>query len=302
MKKLIPILAVTFVLTSCATLMRKNTIEEVTFTTTPPNAEVFVDGKKVGNSPVTVPLETREAHKIEYKSSSFPTKTYNLEGEVLPKYVVGDIAVGGGALGWLPLLVDNHTNKWRGFNQYEIDSYGNLSESNGDQDGDGIPDKEDDCPTVSGTKEFNGCPDSDGDGIRDIDDMCPATKGIAKYKGCPKMDDALLEAKKGVFFETASSKLTKSSFVVLNKLVEVMKSNPEAKLSINGHTDNTGDHDFNVKLSQERAAAVKSYLVSKGISADRMETNGFGPDKPMDTNDTPAGRANNRRVEFSLNN
>ncbi|MGB1039831.1 MAG: OmpA family protein [Flavobacteriales bacterium] len=300
MKKLIPIILVASLLTSCATILRKNTLQDVTFTTVPPNADVYVDGKKVGNSPVTVPLETTEPHKIEYKMSGYPTMAYSVEGKILPKYVAGDIALGAGALGWIPALIDNHTNKWRGFDQWEIDSYSDLSGKNGDQDGDGIKDKDDDCPTVYGTKEFNGCPDSDGDGIRDIDDACPATKGIAKYQGCPEMKDVLNQAMKGVFFETGSAKLKSESLPILNQLVQVMNNNPAAKLDINGHTDNTGDHDLNVKLSKDRAASVKSYLVSKGVSTDRMTTNGFGPDKPMDTNDTAAGRANNRRVEFTV--
>jgi outer membrane protein OmpA-like peptidoglycan-associated protein len=249
-----------------------------------------------------VTLETTESYDIQYKLNGYPTTSYSVEGKILPKYIVGDIAIGGAVLGWIPLLVDNHTNKWREFDQWEVDSYGDLTGSNGDKDGDGILDKDDDCPTVRGSKEFNGCPDSDGDGIRDIDDLCPSTKGIAKFRGCPKMNDVLQEAKKGVFFETGSSNLSSKSFPVLDQLVDVMNSNPEPdnKLYIEGHTDNTGDHDMNVQLSKDRASAVKAYLVEKGISEDRMSTNGYGPDKPTDTNDTAEGRANNRRVEFNL--
>ncbi|MDB4089539.1 OmpA family protein [Flavobacteriales bacterium] len=284
MKKLIPIILVAILFTSCATLLRKDTKESVTFSTDPPNAEVFINGNKVGNSPVTVSLETTDAHTIQYKLKGYPTTNYSLEGDVLPKYVVGDIAIGGAVLAWIPLIVDNHTNKWRGFNQYEIDGHADLSGKNGDKDGDGILDKDDDCPTVRGTKEFNGCPDSDGDGIRDMDDLCPSTKGIAKYKGCPEMKDALQGAKNGVFFETGSSKLSTKSYSVLNQLADLMIDKPNNKLYIEGHTDNTGEHDNNVLLSKNRALAVKSYLSQKGIADDRMSTNGFGPDKPMDTN------------------
>ena len=298
MKKLIPILLAAFFLTSCATILRKNTKQDVTFTTSPPNANVYVNGKMVGNSPVTLALETTESHEIKYELNGYPTKSYNLEGKILPKYVAGDIALGAGALGWIPALVDNHTNKWRGFDQWEVDGYGDLTGNNGDKDGDGIKDSEDDCPTVAGPKKFNGCPDSDGDGIRDIDDACPTVKGIEKFQGCPELKDVLNSAMKGVFFETGSSKIKSESLPILNQLVKVMNNNPEAKLSIEGHTDNTGDHDLNVKLSKDRAASVKAYLVNKGIASDRMTTNGFGPDKPMDTNDTKEGRANNRRVEF----
>ena len=122
--------------------------------------------------------------------NGYPTTSYSVEGEILPKYVVGDIAIGGAVLGWIPLLIDNHTNKWRGFDQWEIDSKGKLGAKLPikDKDSDGIADDKDDCPTVKGLAIFNGCPDSDGDGIRDTEDLCPSTKGLAKFKGCPDTD------------------------------------------------------------------------------------------------------------------
>lgn len=182
------LLAVT--ITSCATILRKDTLQEVTFTTEPPNADVFVDGIKVGVSPVSIPLETTEEQSIEYKLSGYPTTSYTVKGEILPKYVVGNIALGAGALGWIPVLVDNHTNKWRGFDQYDIDGHTNFGAKLpiSDKDGDGISDDKDNCPSVKGLAAFNGCPDSDGDGIQDSDDVCPSTPGLAKYKGCADTD------------------------------------------------------------------------------------------------------------------
>ncbi len=190
MKKLIPILLAAFFFTSCATILRKNTKQDVTFTTNPPNADVYVDGNKVGTSPVTVALETTEPHNIEYRLNGYPTTSYTVEGEILPKYVAGDIALGAGALGWIPALIDNHTNKWRGFDQWDIDSHSDFGAKlpMQDKDGDGIADDKDDCPTVKGLAAFNGCPDSDGDGIKDSDDVCPSTAGLAKFKGCPDTD------------------------------------------------------------------------------------------------------------------
>lgn len=298
MKKLIPLVLATLFLASCATIMRRDTQQDVTFTTVPPNAEVFIDGESVGVSPVTTNIDTKKTYRISYELEGYPTQSYELQGNVMPKYVVGDIAIGAGVAGFIPLIIDHKTNKWRGFDQYEIDGHKDMTGTNGDKDGDGIMDEDDDCPTVFGTKEFGGCPDSDGDGIRDIDDACPATKGIAKFQGCPEMKDVLNNAMKGVFFETGSSKIKSESLPILNQLVMVMENNPEAKLTIDGHTDNTGNRESNLKLSQERAESVKTYIVSKGIVADRITTHGFGPDKPMDSNDTPEGRANNRRVEF----
>jgi OOP family OmpA-OmpF porin len=79
-----------------------------------------------------------------------------------------------------------------------------------------------------------------------------------------------------------------------------MKDNPEYKLDIHGHTDSQGDDAKNMILSKDRAASVKAYLVAKGIEAGRMDTEGFGETEPKATNDTPTGRAENRRVEFKV--
>ncbi len=77
-----------------------------------------------------------------------------------------------------------------------------------------------------------------------------------------------------------------------------MMENPTYKLDINGHTDNQGEENRNQQLSIDRAAAVRNYLISKGISPERMESFGYGESRPKASNDTPAGRAENRRVEF----
>jgi len=79
-----------------------------------------------------------------------------------------------------------------------------------------------------------------------------------------------------------------------------LTNNPDVKLKILGHTDSKGDRAHNLDLSQRRALAVKKYLVDHGIDDARLTTDGFGPDKPIDSNDTKAGRANNRRIEFEL--
>jgi len=79
-----------------------------------------------------------------------------------------------------------------------------------------------------------------------------------------------------------------------------MKDNPSYKLTIDGHTDSQGDDGKNLTLSQKRAEAVKKYLTDRGVEASRLTAQGFGETKPKDTNDTSAGRANNRRVEFTV--
>jgi len=101
-----------------------------------------------------------------------------------------------------------------------------------------------------------------------------------------------------VFFATASAKLKPVSKVELNKLKKLLDTNPDMKIELHGHTDNVGEHDDNITLSNNRAIAVVDYLISKGISKDRLGGKGFGETKPRHSNDTKEGRALNRRTEF----
>ncbi len=200
-----------------------------------------------------------------------------------------------------------------------------------DRDGDGVADKDDKCPDVVGIKNFQGCPDTDGDGIEDSKDKCPNVFGVAKYDGCPVPDsdgDGVndeydqcptvpgniansgcpdkpakeviqkeVDVKaKYILFITGSSKLTTSSYDALNDIANTINSDATLDVEIEGHTDNTGSQQLNQKLSEARAAAVKTYLVSKGVSADRLTTTGFGFSRPIATNKTAVGRAQNRRV------
>ena len=177
-----------------------------------------------------------------------------------------------------------------------------------DADGDGITDKSDKCPTVKGPKENGGCPwpDTDGDGVLDKDDKCPAVKGPASNNGCPIAEPTeeaikkLNEYAKTILFDTGKASFQKQTFPVLQSITAILKEYPNAKFSIEGHTDNTGKAAANQKLSEERAAAVKNYLVENGIATDRLTSSGFGQTKPMDSNKTKEGKANNRRVEVKL--
>jgi outer membrane protein OmpA-like peptidoglycan-associated protein len=102
----------------------------------------------------------------------------------------------------------------------------------------------------------------------------------------------------GILFDTGSDKIRPESLPTLKKILAILEENPDLKFSIEGHTDNQGKREINQPLSEKRASAVKSWLTGKGISEARLKTKGWGDTKPIDTNDMPEGRANNRRVEF----
>ena len=107
---------------------------------------------------------------------------------------------------------------------------------------------------------------------------------------------------KSIYFDLNSSKLQRRSYGPLDELVQILKDNPSYKLAIESHTDNSGTNDYNQKLSNNRSATVMRYLVSKGIDASRLTATGFGEETPIATNDTPDGRALNRRSELKLSN
>ncbi len=181
-----------------------------------------------------------------------------------------------------------------------------LAKFNGcpDTDGDGIQDKEDACPQQAGLAKFNGCPDTDGDGLQDKEDKCPTTAGPASNHGCPEVaqeDKETLEfAIQAVEFETASANLKSVSLPILDQIADIMQRYPDYHLRIGGHTDSVGSAESNQKLSEARAKSCFDYLVSKGISADRMSYQGFGETQPIADNRYKEGRARNRRVEFEL--
>lgn len=178
-----------------------------------------------------------------------------------------------------------------------------------DQDKDGVPDSEDGCPNAAGPRELKGCPDRDGDTVTDALDNCPDEKGEVDNAGCPKAKKQLVAMAQGkiaikekIEFAVGKSDVLPKSFPLLNQIAEVLAAHPEiAVLRVEGHTDNDGPREVNVKLSQARAEAVKSYLVKqRKVAESRLKAQGFGPDRPVDSNDTKEGRANNRRVELMI--
>lgn len=173
-----------------------------------------------------------------------------------------------------------------------------------DTDGDGVEDKLDACLLAAGKAEFKGCPDTDGDGVEDRLDVCPATVGKPENKGCPVVEKKDLErlkfAVKAVKFETGKAVLKKESYKILTEIAGIMNKYPDYLLRIEGHTDNVGKDAANQKLSELRAKACLDFVAGKNINSARIQSLGFGKTKPVADNKTAAGRANNRRVEFTL--
>lgn len=204
-----------------------------------------------------------------------------------------------------------------------------------DTDGDGIPDAEDKCPTVKGSSKYQGCPipDTDGDGINDEEDRCPLVPGLLRYHGCPipdtdgdgvndeidqcpnepgpasnhgcpekKLTTAVIEKIKTVThkiqFEYNKAILLPSSNAALDEVVGILNSDPTVKLTIEGHASMEGRPAVNQTLSENRAVAVRNYLVAKGVDAARLTTIGYGSAKLLTT--VVAEQAINRRVELIL--
>ena len=182
-----------------------------------------------------------------------------------------------------------------------------------DTDGDGIADSVDACPQVIGVIRYKGCPipDRDGDKINDEEDQCVDVKGVVAYKGCPVPDrkqDGIAEelririskAAAHIFFETGNYRLLPWSFPTIDTVAQILKDYPQAQLIIEGHTDNNGTLSGNQTLSENRARTVLLYLIKAGIDAGRLQSTGYGQQKPVATNKTREGRSQNRRVELRL--
>ena len=175
-----------------------------------------------------------------------------------------------------------------------------------DKDGDGVPDKDDACPEVPGPKTNAGCPfkDTDGDGVIDLIDNCVDTPGPASNKGCPEVFvdyAAINEAARGIQFDTGKDEIRPEVGLILDEVARILNlpHNQQFNFTIDGHTDSVGSEERNNDLANARAAAVRSYLMSKGVNPNRITTRGFGESTPIDTNDTKEGRQNNRRVEIN---
>jgi len=175
-----------------------------------------------------------------------------------------------------------------------------------DGDKDGIADGIDQCadsPAGAGV-DARGCPlDADGDGVVDALDRCPSTaRGIAvDAAGCPVATvdiSRLFGVMRGVGFEAGGSALTAGSYAALNDIAATLIAHPEIRVEIAAYTDDAGVPGTIVRLTQLRAEVIRSYLAGGGVASNRMVARGYGSARPVASNATPAGRAQNRRVEL----
>jgi len=194
-----------------------------------------------------------------------------------------------------------------------------------DSDGDGVPDYLDQCPDTprAAKADEKGCPlDSDGDGVYDYLDQCPDTPTGVKVddKGCPLdsdgdgvpdyLDQCPRTPKgatvnevgcwvcKGLEFDFDKWNIKPQYYPILDEAVDCMNQHPYIKVQIQGHTDNIGTEEYNQVLSEKRAREVMNYFIKKGIAKERLSVIGYGFSKPIASNETPEGRAMNRRVQL----
>jgi outer membrane protein OmpA-like peptidoglycan-associated protein len=205
-----------------------------------------------------------------------------------------------------------------------------------DNDEDGVLDGDDICPVDAGPEEFGGCPDTDEDGLPDLDDECPEEAGPENAEGCPDADgdrvpdlrdecpeeaaDERINPKRSngcparvffakrqliitetIQFNTGKATIKTVSHELLDEIAAALnKFKGVRKIEVGGHTDDVGNDEKNMTLSQERADSVKAYLVAKEVNEARLVTKGYGETKPVVENDSAANRATNRRVEFNI--
>ncbi len=187
-----------------------------------------------------------------------------------------------------------------------------------DSDNDGIPNARDACPSVpedlDGQEDHDGCPeedpDTDQDGVPDWQDDCPEHKetinGIDDDDGCPDTGDPRVIFEESQFkvldtveFEHGSAELKPESHSLLDQVALMIKANPQVKhVRVEGHTDDTGPREVNMRLSRQRAESVRRYLIHKGVGPNRLRAEGYGPDRPLVDDTSPEARQKNRRVEF----
>lgn len=185
-----------------------------------------------------------------------------------------------------------------------------------DNDGDGIADLNDQCPNkpedYDRFQDEDGCPDDDNDNdqISDFIDRCPndaeTYNGNEDEDGCPdkkalaQIDGDQIRLNEKVFFKTGKADILAQSYPLLIEVADILKNNKKIKIRVEGHTDSRGSDRYNLKLSDRRASSVRLFLIERGVEDFRIVSEGYGEERPIETNSTESGRASNRRVEIHI--
>jgi outer membrane protein OmpA-like peptidoglycan-associated protein len=178
-----------------------------------------------------------------------------------------------------------------------------------DRDNDGIRDDLDQCPdepeTYNGYQDDDGCPDDDRDApqLADHDNGCTKS-GPTDGTDCPDrviVSDSSIVTLKSIEFEFNSAVIQKRSYGILNAVADALRDNPDIEIvEVRGHTDERGNDEYNLDLSDRRAASVVTYLTAHGIAPERLTSTGYGETMPIDKAHNEAAWAKNRRVEFQI--
>jgi outer membrane protein OmpA-like peptidoglycan-associated protein len=176
-----------------------------------------------------------------------------------------------------------------------------------DKDSDGVPDLEDKCPEEAGLPENLGCPDkdTDRDGVTDRLDKCPQTPGSPATNGCPEISTeikfTLDQVEKKLIFEDGKDIIKSESYSSLDDLGNLLKQHPEWNVSIENHVSaSEGNDSFTMSLSKDRAQAVKSYLMNRGVDESRVKTEYFGAKQPLGDDNSPEGKRQNNRTRVQI--
>jgi len=283
---------------------------------------------KLNTSSITNMVSLTPRYESKWFSFYLPASYAQYSGvQVGAGLRLGPLYVGSGSI--VSLLINDESKAADVYAGLKIPIYHNAPK---DKDGDGVLDKVDECPNTRGPKDNNGCPweDSDGDGVLDKDDKCPEQPGEKDNDGCPWLDtdgDTVLDKDDScpnefgdngcpevteevqkrlnayaaqVLFDSGKSSIKDQSFEKLKEILAILAEYPNAKFTIEGHTDSQGKASSNQRLSDSRANAVQKYLIDNGVNKFRLSAVGYGEDRPIASNKTRKGRAENRRVEINL--
>ena len=173
-----------------------------------------------------------------------------------------------------------------------------------DKDNDGVKDSIDLCPEKFGSENSNGCPDFDKDGTPDEYDLCPNLYGEPELQGCPEITqfekNIIYKALVDLKFGLDKAVINYSSYPTLTDITLLLLKNPNMFLHITGYTSSEGTSEYNLGLSARRAKAVQNFFMGRGVKKSRLILDYLGEDYPLNSNENEDQKAQNRRVEFSL--